>query len=75
MYGKQGKRYCFYIFRSREVNFIERTNRRGGKQGNRRNGMRFTMGELAKQLGMSTKTLYGVFRPKMNSLPKFSQGY
>lgn len=30
----------------------------------RRSGLRFTMGELAKQLGMSTKTLYGVFPSK-----------
>ncbi|WP_339293340.1 TetR/AcrR family transcriptional regulator [Paenibacillus sp. FSL W8-0187] len=30
----------------------------------RRSGLRFTMGELAKQLGMSTKTLYGYFPSK-----------
>ncbi|MGG4342093.1 TetR/AcrR family transcriptional regulator [Paenibacillus lautus] len=30
----------------------------------RRRGLRFTMGDLAKRLGMSTKTLYGVFPSK-----------
>ncbi|MEC0258860.1 TetR/AcrR family transcriptional regulator [Paenibacillus lautus] len=30
----------------------------------RRRGLRFTMGDLAKRLGMSTKTLYGYFPSK-----------